>query len=272
MYNRILVPIARDTNMSLIMGFVENVLNPGGEVTVLYVIPSEKLPVSAVDWRQAMGAISEAQALSIARNMEVEYKVKNNRSIAQGILREAASVAYDLILMSAPRAAPEAAPKPARRGRLFGSKIDEVVRKSAVETVVLSYLPDQPLSYNKILIPTSGYRHALRAAKIAGDLSWKHGSQITVMYVGSRKEEGNTVLNPIVSDIEAGGGKARPLFESGPIADTILNEARKGYDIMMIGATERPAYQEFLLGSTADRLVKDAPCPVLMVKTAGRTY
>ena len=41
---------------------------------------------------------------------------------------------------------------------------------------------------------------------------------------------------------------------------------------MMIGATERPAYQEFLLGSTADRLVRDAPCPVLMVKTVGRTY
>ena len=164
------------------------------------------------------------------------------------------------------------APKEARRGRLFGSKIDEVVRKSTVETVVLSYLPDRPLSYDKILIPTSGYRHALRAAKIAEDLSRKHGSQITVMYVGGRKDEAEAVINPLVSDIEANGGKARPLFESGPIADTILAEARKGYDIMMIGATERPAYQEFLLGSTADRLVRDAPCPVLMVKTAGKPY
>jgi nucleotide-binding universal stress UspA family protein len=264
MYNRILVPIAQNTNMSLVMGFVENVLNPGGEITLLYVIPSDKLPVSAVDWRQAMGVISEAQALSIARNMEVNYKVKNNPSVAQGILKEAASTAYDLILMSTP--------KEARRGRLFGGKIDEVVRKSAAETVVLSYLSDRPLSYDRILIPTSGYRHALRAAKIAEDLSRKHGSQITVMYVGSRKDEADAVINPLVSDIEANGGKARPLFESGPIADTILAEARKGYDIMMIGATERPAYQEFLLGSTADRLVRDAPCPVLMVKTAGKTY
>jgi len=48
MYNRILVPIAQNTNVSLVMGFVENVLNPGGEITLLYVIPSEKLPVSAV--------------------------------------------------------------------------------------------------------------------------------------------------------------------------------------------------------------------------------
>lgn len=264
MYNRILVPIAQNTDMGLVMGFVENVLSPGGEITLLYVIPSEKLPVSAVDWRKAMGVISEAQALSIARSMEVEYKVKNNRSVAQGILREAVSVAYDLILMSAP--------KEARRGRLFGSKIDEVVRKSTVETVVLSYLPGKTLSYDKILIPTSGYRHALRAAKIAEDLSRKHGAEIMVMYVGSRKDEADAVINPLVSDIEASGGKARPLFESGPIAETILNEARKGYDIMMIGATERPAYQEFLLGSTADRLVREAPCPVLMVKTVGKPY
>lgn len=264
MYDRILVPIAQNTDVKLVMGFIGNVLNPGGEVTFLYVIPSDKLPVSAVDWRKAMGVISEAQALSLHSDMEVEYKVKNNPSIAQGILREAASVAYDLILMSTP--------KSARKGRLFGSKIDEVVRKSHIETVVLSYPENTELSYKKILIPTSGYRHALRAARIAEDLAKKHGGEITVMYVGSRSDEAEAVIHPLISDIEANGVKARPFFEVGPIADTILNEAKKSYDIMMIGATERPAYQEFLLGSTADRLVRDAPCPVLMVKTVGKTY
>ena len=101
-------------------------------------IPSDKLPVSAVDWRQAMKVISEAQALSLDRNMEVNYKVKNNPSVANGILKEAASTSYDFILMSTPREA--------RKGRLFGSKIDEVVRKSPVETVVLSYPENSRLS------------------------------------------------------------------------------------------------------------------------------
>ncbi len=264
MYNRILVPIAQNTDMKLLMGFVENVLNPGGEITLLYVIPSDKLPVSAVDWRQAMGVISEAQALSIAKDMEVNYKVKNDPDVARGILKEAASAAYDLILMSTP--------KEARRGRLFGGKIDEVVRKSAVETVVLSYPERVELSYRKILIPTSGYRHALRAARIAEGLAKRHGGEITVMYVGGRSDEAEAIISPLVSDIEANGVKARSFFAVGPIAETVLNEAKRGYDIMMIGATERPAYQEFLLGSTADRLVRDAPCPVLMVKTVGKTY
>jgi hypothetical protein len=30
--------------------------------------------------------------------------------------------------------------------------------------------------------------------------------------------------------------------------------------------------KEFLPGSTADRLVRDAPCRVLMVKTGGKPY
>ena len=264
MYKRILVPIAQNTNVGLVLGFVENVLDPGGEITLLYVIPSDKLPVSAVDWRRAMKVISEAQTLTTDLDMEVNYKVKNNPSIASGILREAASTAYDLVLMSTP--------KEARRGRLFGSKIDEVVRKSAVETVVLSYPERAELSYRKILIPTSGYRHALRAARIAEQLAGRHGGEITVMYVGSRKDEAEAIIGPLVSDIEANGAKACSLFATGPIVETIIAEAKKGYDIMMIGATERPAYQEFLLGSTADRLVREAPCPVLMVKTVGKTY
>jgi nucleotide-binding universal stress UspA family protein len=263
-YDRILVPIAKNTNMKLVMGLIKSFLNPGGDMTLLYVIPSDKLPVTAVEWRKAMGVISEAQAISIAKNIEINYKVKNNRSVAQGILKEAESTDYDLILMTNPRGE--------GRNILFGRKIDEIVRNTPVETVVLTYTEGSPVSCKKILIPTSGYRHALRAARIAEALAKDHGSDITVMYVGSRKDDADAVIEPLVSDLEANGVKGRPLFKSGPIARTILDEARHGYDLMMIGATERPAYQEFLLGSTADRLIHDAPCAVLMVKTVDRAY
>jgi nucleotide-binding universal stress UspA family protein len=250
--------------MKLVMGLIKSFLNPGGDMTLLYVIPSDKLPVTAVEWRKAMGVISEAQAISIAKNIEINYKVKNNRSVAQGILKEAESTDYDLILMTNPRGE--------GRNILFGRKIDEIVRNTPVETVVLTYTEGSPVSCKKILIPTSGYRHALRAARIAEALAKDHGSEITVMYVGSRKDDADAVIEPLVSDLEANGVKGRPLFKSGPIARTILDEAQHGYDLMMIGATERPAYQEFLLGSTADRLIHDAPCAVLMVKTVDRAY
>ncbi len=264
MYDRILIPVGSKTDMKLVMGLAEDFLNPGGDITILYVIPSEKLPVTAVEWRKARRVISEAQSISINKKIEVNYKMKNNLSITQGILKEAASTDYDLLFMTNPRTA--------RRGILFGRKVDEIVRNTTVETAILTYTEEQPVSCKKILIPTSGYRHALRAARIAEALAKEHGSEITVMYVGGRKDDADAVIQPLLSDLEANGVKGKPLFKSGPIAQTILDEARHGYDMMMIGATERPAYQEFLLGSTADRLVHDAPCAVLMVKTVERTY
>lgn len=264
MYDRILIPVGKNTDMKLALGLAVEFLNPGGDITILYVIPSDRLPATAVEWRKAMGVISQAQSISLEKNIEIDYKVKNNRSVARGILKEATSADYDLLLMTNPRTE--------RRGILFGRKIDEVVRNAPVETAILTYSAGRPLACKKILIPTSGYRHALRAARLAEVLAKDHKSEITVLYVGARKDDANAVLNPLVSDLEANGVKGKPLFRSGPIAQTILNEADHGYDLMMIGATERPAYQEFLLGSTADRLVHEASCAVLMVKTVERTY
>ena len=264
MYDRILIPVGPNTDMKLALGMASELLNPDGEITILYVIPSDHLPATAVEWRKAMGVISQAQSISLEKNIEINYKVKNNRSISRGILKEAASTDYGLLLMTNPRVA--------KRGILFGRKIDEIVRNTPVETAILTYTSGQPVKCKKILIPTSGYRHALRAARFAEVLAKEHGSQITVMYVGARKDDADAVLKPLISDLEANGVKGKSLFKSGPIAPTILDEAKYGYDLMMIGATERPAYQEFLLGSTADSLIHDAPCAVLMVKTIDRIY
>lgn len=260
MYNNILIPISKDSDMKVIVDFLNNFLSPDGEITLLYIITSDKLPISAVEWRRAMGVVSEAQVLSIERGLEINYLVKNARSVVQGILDEASETKYDLIFFANSTYGK-------RRESIFGSKIDEVVRKSATETVVLRYIKDEPLKYGKILVPTSGYKNALRAVRMAEALAARSKGEVAVMYVGSNISDADKVLDPLVADIEKKGVKARKIFAKGVPADAILEEARKGYDLMMIGATERPYYYQFLLGSTADRLVREAPCPVLMAKS-----
>jgi nucleotide-binding universal stress UspA family protein len=262
MYSNILIPISKDSNMSVIVDFLNNFLNPDGEITLLYIITSDKLPISAVEWRRAMGVISQAQVLSIERGLEVNYLVKNARSAVQGILEEASEAKYDLIFFANSTYGK-------RRENIFGSKIDEVVRRSATETVVLRYVKDEPVKYSKVLVPTSGYKNALRAVRMAEVLAARGKGEVAIMYVGPRKSDADKVLGPLAEDIEKKGVKARKLYVKGTPAEAILEEARKGYDLMMIGATERPYYYQFLLGSTADRLVREAPCPVLMVKTRG---
>ncbi|MCD1296153.1 universal stress protein UspA [Methanocella sp. CWC-04] len=265
MYDRVLLPISGATKVKLALDFLKDVLNPGGEITFLYVSTSVKFPGSAIEWRRAMNVVSDASAISTAAGLSSHYEVRNSSSVAAGILEEARSSEYDLIFFANPYY---------KRGqrRVFGSVIDEVVRKSHTETAVLSYVEGRPLKYDKTLLPTSGQRHALRAAKLTKALAKKSGGEVTVLYAGdqSQKAEAERILSEIKEIFESDNVKHFLVYRSGPVDAVILDEARKGYDLMMVGATEHPVYYQFLLGSIADKIVSNAPCHVLIVKTVNK--
>ena len=259
-YKKILIPVSRTTNMKNIMEFVNHYLHEKGKITFLHVTVSKVIPISPGEWRRALNAISTTHMLKAEGGMEVYYAVKNGSSIADGIIEEARSGDYDLILF---------ANSTYRKhlNHLFGNKIDEVIRKSPVETAVVSYRDDMPMKYDRILVPTSGYKHALRAARMAEMLAIKYESEVTVLYVGSEKDDPKSIINPVGADLKDNNIKHRMIFRTGPVVETIIDEAEKGYDLMAIGATERQQPYNFIIGSTADRLIKKSPCPVLMVKT-----
>jgi nucleotide-binding universal stress UspA family protein len=263
LYGNILVPISRTSNLKFLVDFVNDFLRPGGELTLLHVITTNIFSISPAEWRRAMSAISTTHLLSAIDSMGVNYRVRNSGTIASGILDEASTGKYDLILLSN-------STYHKRLKNIFGGKLDEVVRQSEIETAVLSYQDDKPLSYKRILIPTSGYQHATRAAKLAEVLAKKYNSEITALYVGENKDEAASALKPVTDSFAGSNINHRALFRKGPVVETIIDEADKGYDLMMIGATERAAYRQFLLGSTADKLIKTSPCPVLMVKSIGK--
>jgi nucleotide-binding universal stress UspA family protein len=244
--------------MKYVLEFVKHFLNERGRITFLHVVVSSVLPVSPGEWRQELNAISTTHML--AATSEVDYKVRNSESIIKGILDEARKDGYDLVLFANSTYRKHAS-------HLFGNKIDEVSRRSPVEVVVLSYRDDMPMKYRKILIPTSGYRHALRATRLAEVLAKRHDSDITVLYVGTDKEDPKSIFEPVAGDLKINEIRHRMLFRHGPVVDSIVNEAEKGYDLVMIGATERPAYYQYITGSTADSLIRKLPCPVVMVKT-----
>ncbi|MGE5548878.1 MAG: universal stress protein [Bacillota bacterium] len=247
--------------MKFVLEFVKHFLNNSGRITFLHVTVSDVLPVSPGEWRQALNAISTTHML--AATSEVDYKVRNAESVTGGILTEAGKGGYDLILFAN-------STYRKRASHLFGGKVDEVIRRTPVEVVVLSYRDDMPLKYRKILLPTSGYRHALRAARLAEVLAKRHDSDVTVLYVGNDKEDPKAIFGPVADDLKASGVRHRVLFRHGPVVETIVNEAERGYDLVMIGATERPAYYQYVTGSTADSLIRKLPCPVVMVKTLKR--
>lgn len=262
LYKKILVPISRTSNLKYIMEFVNHFLADRGEISFLHVVESDKIPISPAEWRTAMCAISTTHMLSAESGMNVNYCVKNARSIADGILEKANSDRCDLILVAN-------SSYRKRAKRLFGSKIDEVIKKSPTDIVVLSYFDDMPINYGKVLVPTSGRPSSARAASLAEVLVKKHQSELSVLYVGDTESDCSEALGPIRSKLNAAGIEYRALFRRGKATEEILAEAQKN-DLMIIGATEHTIYYEFIIGSIADSLIRKSPCPVLMVKTVIR--
>jgi nucleotide-binding universal stress UspA family protein len=92
---------------------------------------------------------------------------------------------------------------------------------------------------------------AFIAAEIPGDI------------IKKAKEDAHSDLEDMA---KAAGVKADIEVRSGPAAATILAAAEeKGTDLIII-ASHQPGLQDYLLGSTASRVVRHAKCSVLVVR------
>jgi nucleotide-binding universal stress UspA family protein len=64
----------------------------------------------------------------------------------------------------------------------------------------------------------------------------------------------------------AAGVAAEPLALSGRAQDVIVEVAQsRGVDLIVMGTHGRTGVRHLLLGSVAERVVRAAPCPVLVV-------
>lgn len=67
--------------------------------------------------------------------------------------------------------------------------------------------------------------------------------------------------------LTTGGVRARWLRRTGIVHDAICDVARaEAADYIVIGTHGRGGIARFMLGSVADRVVRTAPCPVLLVR------
>jgi universal stress protein A len=87
------------------------------------------------------------------------------------------------------------------------------------------------------------------------------------MYVETAKREVDARLSPIAEELRSKGLSADPLLRSGNPYEEIVNAAKElGVGLIVIGLRGYTGLERLLLGSTADRVVQYAPCPVLVVK------
>src|SRR5437763_16408757 len=84
--------------------------------------------------------------------------------------------------------------------------------------------------------------------------------------LASLRRDGNELLNRTVAELPARANVQRLLLEGDP-AESILSTASNWpADLIVIGSDSRGRLAHFLLGSTADSVIRRATCPVMSVR------
>ena len=137
------------------------------------------------------------------------------------------------------------------------------------------------MRFGKILVPIMGGRADGDVVKLACELGKKAKGKVFVVYVIQVKR-----TLPLEAEIEAEVKKAEALLERAEVAaeeqdyevetdllqsreigPAIVDEAaERGVDAIMMGIGYQKHFGEFSLGSVVPYVLKNAPCPVLLLR------
>jgi len=156
------------------------------------------------------------------------------------------------------------------------------------------------LLFKKILVPLDGSEHSLRALEAAIQVAKKFDGKISLIHVYSvtarpiivpepttltppgfpvmtpsevskvaealRKVGGNILVDG-EQKVKAEGIQVETALKEGNTVQEITKTAKEGeFDLIVMGARGISKIKEILLGSVSDGVIRDAPCPVLVVK------
>ena len=140
----------------------------------------------------------------------------------------------------------------------------------------------------KILIPTDGSEYSRYATEYATKLSRElQATLVLASVVDVRfdmydaysevhsvvqieeiiREQVTKSLDQRAAELEEQGYKVKKILKVGDVIHELLEIIKsEAIDLVVIGTQGRKGFSHFLLGSTTEKLVRSAPCPVLTVR------
>jgi nucleotide-binding universal stress UspA family protein len=140
------------------------------------------------------------------------------------------------------------------------------------------------MAFSNILVPTDGSEYTKPAIKQAVELAKISGGKITALYVLDQtvltnmpmdtavmnvyrtlEKEGQEAVDYVLQTAKEAGIEAEVSVKEGTPVKVILEESEK-YDIIVMGTLGRTGMSKLLMGSVAERVVRAASCPVMVVR------
>lgn len=168
---------------------------------------------------------------------------------------------------------------------IMGSVTSKVILKASCDVMVVK----RPCSecrgeYKSILVPFDGSEFSKKAIERACDLSKADHAEITVLYVIPRYEEmieffrtdsikramldeANRILDGAKTIAKERGVTIAATIKEGHAGDNIIETAEMlKNDLIVIGTYGWKGVNRAIMGSTTERVIMNANCPVLVVR------
>jgi len=137
----------------------------------------------------------------------------------------------------------------------------------------------------RFLLQPTGSEHGLRAAKVALELGKISGGKVTALYVADTERTAHLPDDMLLFSIrelllkegkeavkeveklakEKGVSYESAVVEGHPSSEIISYAKAAGMSVIIIGAVGRTGLDKFLLGSVAEKVVRNSGIPVLTV-------
>lgn len=136
----------------------------------------------------------------------------------------------------------------------------------------------------KVLVATDGSEPAMKAVKRAIELAEKEGAKVTLMSVAFYAKSDFDDMPPGIQEkleaqaadalkkakavFDEKGIKVEMVLEAGVVpANNIIRKAEEGkFDRIIMGSTGISGIERALMGSTAAKVVANAPCSVSIIR------
>jgi len=235
------------------------------EVEVINMVPvPPQVPLSEASKYTQAGeeAITEAM-LYLSPRYAFGSTMRYCRSYARGIISAAAERKADLLIMGWQGHR--------RRGFSLGSTVDPVLERAACNVAVFKDC-NKP-KYMNVLVPVAGGPNAAFALETAAVMVEKNGGRVvlfTVASPGKPTYDIDAFLEESIPHLNA----SPALFESKYVIShdrlKSLLEESVDYDVVIIGATRDPLFQQRVMGSLPEEFARNCKIPLVMVKAKHR--
>jgi nucleotide-binding universal stress UspA family protein len=301
----LLVPLDGSKTAEQALGLATTLASPGGTIHLAQVVPmpdTKHYPIRFRDedevrkyWQyeaeEARGQLRGVANRWSTSSISIEVHATGGEPTEE-LLRFAGSTKADMIVMTSHGLG-------ALRRSWFGSVADRIARTASIPVAIVradsTWTERGVQRYDRVLLPYDGSELAESALPVARAIAERLHVPIHVVriinpgtelwpavageipipgdvYQESLKEletDAQTSVDGLVTKLRAAGVRADGVVLEGLPADALLQMAGSG-DLIVLTSHGRSGVRRWLLGSVAEKLVRMAGCPVVLVPAPNR--